>query len=486
MHRFLLSLLLFSVLGFQADAQKPGYEIKFKITGLKDTTAYLGYYYAESTYVRDTARVNANGEFLFKGKEALPQGVYFIVLDKMRLFEPGFVLGANQHFSLESKREDMVKNMVVKNDVDNKLFFDNMRFNMERNKEAEPFIKILQDNDIDEAKKKEAREAFAKVNDKVLDYQNKLIAANPTTMTARWLKMNKRIEIPDPPKKADGKIDSTFQLRYYRAHYFDNFDLGDDALIRLPQPTYSQKVNEYLDKLFPPQADSLKKAIEFMVSKAKKNQETYKYLVFTLIVKFQNPDIMGLDDVFVFLHDKYFATGEMNYWANEKYRKNLKDHADRLRKSLIGNTAPNLIMQDENFLPRSMYDIKKKYTILYIFDPDCGHCKTETPKLVNFYEKNKAKFDVEVFAVSADTSMKKMRDFIKQQKTTWITVNGPRTYVGSYRDLYDAVTTPTMYIIDDKKKIIAKKFPIENLEEFFTNYEKFQKKKTEPARKSSP
>ncbi len=487
MHRFLIPLLLFILVGFEAAAQKPGYEIKFKITGLKDTTVYLGYYYAEGTYVRDTAQVNGAGEFQFKGKEALPQGIYFIVLGKMRLFEPGFVLGSNQHFTLESNRADLVKNMVVKNDVDNKLFFDNMRFNMERNKEAEPFLKILQDNDLkDENKKKEAREAFAKVNDKVQEYQNKLIADNPNTLTARLLKMNKRVEIPDPPKKADGKIDSTFQLRYYRAHFFDYFDLSDDALIRLPQPTYSQKVNEYLDKLFPPQPDSLKKAVQFLVSKAKKNQETYKYMVFTLVVKYQNPEIMGLDEMFVYLYDTYFDKGEMNFWANERYRKNLKEHADRLRKSLIGNTAPNLIMQDENFLPKSMYDIKKKYTILYIFDPDCGHCKTETPKLVNFYEKNKTKFDVEVFAVSADTSMKKMRDFIKQFKTTWTTVNGPRTYVGSYHDLYDAITTPTLYIIDDKKKIIAKKIPLEKLEEFFTNHEKFQQKKADPARKSSP
>ncbi|MDH4057302.1 MAG: thioredoxin-like domain-containing protein [Cyclobacteriaceae bacterium] len=487
MQRVLALLLLIIGICVQAQAQsKPGYEIKFKITGLSDTVLYLGYYYAEGTYVRDTAQVDKTGEFVFDGKEALPQGIYFLILNKTRLFEPGFVLGANQHFALESDREDIVKNMVVKSDHDNSLFFENMHFNMERNKEAEPFIKVLQDSTLkDEAKKKEAREGFTKVNEKVIEYQNKLIAANPTTMTARLLKVNKRIDIPEPPKKSDGSIDSTFQLRYYRAHFFDNFDLSDDALIRLPQPIYSQKVNEYLDKLFSPQPDTIKKAIEFMVAKAKKNQETYKYMIFTLILKYQNPELMGLDDVFVYLNDKYFETGEMNYWANEKYRKNIKEHADRLRKSLIGNTAPNLIMLDENLKQRSMYNIKSKYTILFIFDPDCGHCKTETPKLVNFYTKNKTKLDVEVFAVSADTSMQKMRDYIKTMKMSWITVNGPRTYVGSYHDLYDAITTPTLYVIDNKKKIIGKKIPIESLEDFLTNYEKFQKRREQEG-KSTP
>jgi len=156
----------------------------------------------------------------------------------------------------------------------------------------------------------------------------------------------------------------------------------------------------------------------------------------------------------------------------------VKEYADRLRTSLIGNKGANLIMQDASFKPRSMYDLKNKYTILFIFDPDCGHCRKETPKLVDFYSKSKAKFDVEVYAVSADTSMAKMRDYIKEMNTKWITVNGPRTYTGPYGDLYDAVTTPSLYILDEKKKIIGKKVPIEKLDDFFTNYEKFQKHHT--------
>ena len=204
------------------------------------------------------------------------------------------------------------------------------------------------------------------------------------------------------------------------------------------------------------------------------------------MLKYQQPEIMGLDEIYVNIYDKYFATGEMNFWVNEKLNKNLKDHADRLRKSLVGKTGPNLIMQDANFKPRSMYDIKNKYTVLFIFDPDCGHCKAETPILVSFY--NKKKFDVEVYAVSADTSMAKMRDYVKEMNMKWITVNGPRTYVGPYQDLYDAITTPSLYVLDAKKKIIGKKIPADKLDEFLTHYERFQREKAQtkgtPATKS--
>ncbi|HEX8039728.1 MAG TPA: thioredoxin family protein, partial [Chryseosolibacter sp.] len=120
-----------------------------------------------------------------------------------------------------------------------------------------------------------------------------------------------------------------------------------------------------------------------------------------------------------------------------------------------------------------------KYTILYIFDPDCGACKKETPKLVDFYSKTK--FDIEVFAVSADTSMAKMRDYIRDMHMKWITVNGPRTYVGPYQDLYDANTTPTLYVLDNRKMIIGKKIPSEKLEDFLTQYERIQRLKGQAA-----
>src|SRR5690606_985009 len=117
-------------------------------------------------------------------------------------------------------------------------------------KEAEPYIKTLQDSTIGDEEKDSAREAFGKINEKVVAYQDNLIEKYPTTMTARFLKANKQVQVPEPPKKADGSIDSTFQLRWYRQHFFDNFDLADEALIQLPRPLYQQKINEYLDKLY--------------------------------------------------------------------------------------------------------------------------------------------------------------------------------------------------------------------------------------------
>ncbi|MBL7873837.1 MAG: DUF5106 domain-containing protein [Cyclobacteriaceae bacterium] len=475
-----LLIIFISLFSFFGAGAQTGYKIDFKIKGWSDTTVYLGSYYGEQTNLKDTAQANASGSFTFDNKKSLPQGVYYLVLKTpsgySKIFD--FVVGPNQRFAIEGDSKDFIKTAVVKGDDDNRLFFENMRFNMERGNEAEPFTKILKDSALTDDQKKSARESFAKINDKVLTYQNELVEQYPTLLTARLIKSTQTVEAPMPPTKADGTIDSSFQLKYYREHFFDKFDLADDAMIRLPRPIYQEKIKEYLNKLYAPIPDTIMMAIDNMVAKAKKNPETYKYLVWNCVFLYQSPEIMGLDEVYVRLYDKYFVSGEMDYWATASIKKSLKDYAEKLRPSLVGKTGANLIMQDQNLQSKSLYDIKNKYTILFIFDPDCGHCREETPKLVEFYNKSHIKLDFEVFAVASDTSMVKMKNFIKEFKTPWITVNGPRSYLPQhYSQFYHADTTPALYILDNKRKIIAKKLPVKQLEDFFIKHEKFLQSK---------
>lgn len=449
-----------------------GYKLDFKVKGLKDTTAYLAYYNSEQTFLKDTAQVNNQGAFTFENSKPLQQGIFMLVLDKTPVMQ--FVIGLDQRFLIETNIEDYTKHMSVTGDEDNKLFFENANFLAAKYKETEPIVKVIRDSTLKEEAKKEAREQFKKASQEVLAFQGDIITKHPTTFTARFLKTMREIEVPEAPRRADGTIDSTWQFRYYREHYWDNYDLSDDALLRVPKPIYQNKVKDYLDRLFIQDPDTITKEIVRLAAKTKKNQETYKYFVWTCMTHYQSHKIMGLDEVYVNIYDKFIANGEMDFWLDKTSKQNIKEYVDKIRLSLVGHSAPNLIMQDKDLKARSMYDIKNKYTILYFFSPTCGHCKEETPKLVDFYNKSRAKFDFEVYAVSTDTSIALMRTFIKDFKMPWTTVNGPRSYVGHWSKLYYAETTPTMYVIDAKRKIIAKKLPIEQLSEFFEKYNTMQ------------
>src|SRR5688572_19105559 len=143
--RYLISCFALFV-SFSLTAQT-GYKIDFKIQGIKDTTVYLAYYYGENTHRADTARANKNGAFSFTGKNMLGQGVYRLLFSKGKELLIGFdfVIGKDQQFLMETSSDDYVKNMKITGDEDNKIFFESLMHDMERGKEASPFIKVLND-----------------------------------------------------------------------------------------------------------------------------------------------------------------------------------------------------------------------------------------------------------------------------------------------------------------------------------------------------
>ncbi|MFN7591890.1 MAG: DUF5106 domain-containing protein, partial [Bacteroidota bacterium] len=67
MLRSFLNLIIL-LLSVNALAQKsnPGYEIKVKFKNYKDTLAFLGNYYGEKQYLKDTTRIDKNGFAVFK------------------------------------------------------------------------------------------------------------------------------------------------------------------------------------------------------------------------------------------------------------------------------------------------------------------------------------------------------------------------------------------------------------------------------------
>lgn len=467
MRTILASAILLSAIAMGASAQT-GYNIQLKVNGWKDTTAYLAYYRGESNYLRDTARVNSRGECVFNGKKNLAPGVYSIVLKATRMFE--FVVGSDQHFTLTTRSDDYNANMKVTGDEDNRLFFEDIAFERKQWQAADGFVKILRDSTATSAARTEARSRFDDIRTRVFAYQRNIIAQYPGTVSAAMFKAQLPVVPPPPPVAANGRIDSTFQLRWYRRHFFDNVDLSNEALLRLPRPLYKEKLDEYLDNLFPQQVDTLTEVIHNLVARARKNKETYQYAIWHCLMKYQDHRIMGLDEVYVNLYDRYVASGELDYWMDDKLKQALRTQADRFRKSLVGNIGANLIMLDSSLRPRSMYAIGNRYTVLYIFDPDCGRCREETPKLVEVYKRKK--LDIEVYAVSLDTSMAKMRDYIRKMDMQWVTVNGPRTLVGACADHYDAIMTPSLYVLDERKRIIAKNIAVESLEGFLIAYEK--------------
>ena len=121
----LLVIAIISSFCLSAFAGNEGYKIKIKFKGLKDSTVYLGNYFGNKQYYKDTARIDANGICVFQGKEPLPGGIYSVIYNNMMLFE----LVVNEPLiEIETDTLNYVKNMVIKKSEENKLFYKHLLF----------------------------------------------------------------------------------------------------------------------------------------------------------------------------------------------------------------------------------------------------------------------------------------------------------------------------------------------------------------------
>jgi len=433
------------------------YKIKGHIEGLSDTSIYLANYYGDKQYLKDSAFADASGNVVFKGAEALPGGIYLFVFPNKTYFE--LLIDKEQHFTMECTMSESVSTMKVKGSTDNSLFYDYLRFISGCSREVEPLKaerKNLQDQ---QASTVTVDEKIKAIDTKVGDYKKKFINDYPGSMVAAIFKASEEPEVPELPLKADGTRDSAFAFFYYRDHYFDNLDLGDERLLR--SPVYHSKLSFYLKNLMIQIPDSIIPYADMLVKRAAVNKETFKYMIWFLTNNYETSNIMGMDAVFVHLVKNYY-TKDKAYWVDEATLFKIQDRARILEPILIGKKVKNLILQDslENY--QALYNVNADYTILYFWDPDCGHCKKATPKVKAYYDKVRNK-GVQVFAVCTEVEMEKWKTFIRENNLDWINVADPKLK-NNFRQEFDILTTPQIFILDKDKKIIAKKIDEDNME----------------------
>jgi peroxiredoxin len=443
-----------------------GYNLKFKIKGLqKDSSCYLANYYADKQYIQDTAKANANGEVVFTGKEKLKGGMYLLVLPKKKYFD--FLIDQVQDFTLETDTADFVKNMKIKGSEDNKLFFEYLNYIGPKQKELAPFRELMKKAKNNKDSIRLLNEKINKVDKDVKAYMEDFIKQHPKVLWAKILKAMTDPVIPDAPKLSNGRPDSTFGFRYMRAHYWDNFDFSDQRL--LVTPILYNRMKAFMDNMTYQIIDSLNASADIIVEKSRANKEVFKYVVYWLTSTYESSPIMGMEGVFVHMTEKYYMTKQA-FWVDSAQNVKITQRAMTLKPILIGKYAPNLVLKDSLLRDVTLYDVHKKFTIVYFWDYNCSHCKKVTPVLLEWYHTAKSK-GVEIYAVGTETNAEEWKKYIREHKLDWINVFDPNHQTG-FKQTYDIYSTPVIYVLDENKKIIAKRLDVEQLDGLLEHYNK--------------
>jgi len=451
--RYLKTLLfvLFSV-GL-ASAQ---HHLNFKVNGLQPgDDLILAYYYADQNRIVDTAKVDGGGIAEFKGEENLLNGVYIVVLPKKTYIE-FIVPNDDQEFTIEFDTSLSPAKKSVQGSLDNQLFFDFEKFAVGPGKGKREKIKEFRECETEDCKNK-IRSQIKVLDDQVDNRRREIIENHPTTFTSKLFKAVLDIEIPE-----ELKTDTTgLRYEYFRDHYWDNFDLTDDGMLRTP--VFKSKLEYYFDKVILQVPDTIIPAIDKLTSHIENGgaKELYHYVVWWCTNHHEESKVMCMDKVLHHMAKNYYCAGKC-WWADSSLVAKMCEHTEKIGKSLCGLVAPNMTLVDTTFVRNyELHKLNSPVTVVVFWDHQCGHCKKEIPKLKEMYDTMHDK-GVEVYAIYTQADWEGWKKYIRKNGLTWLNVMDAYNKA-TYRKDYNIISTPQLYLLDHDKKIMYKNPPAENV-----------------------
>lgn len=438
------------------------YAIKVQAPDLKLEKLYLGQYYMGKLYAQDSLQLDKKGKGVFTAEEKLPQGMYVFYLSNGKYAD--LLIGDDQEFSVQLDTVQMAKNMRIKDAAQSADFLAYTLFLGSQQEKMNQYNE--QYKQANEEQKKVLQANMDLLSVEVRQFQDSLIAKYPDGMLGLFIK---GLLLPTMPQWNDSthcqNVDSCKAMHrylFYKKHYWDNLNLSDVRTFRTPY--IANTLTTYLDKVLLQINDSIIPSALDMVEKSRGNDTTFQIIASHLLNYAVKSKIMGMDNLMVELGKRYYLSGVAT-WADSTLLSNLKNEIHKIERSLIGMTAHNVPLATEDGQYHYLYDMGgTQLTVLYFYEPSCGHCRKTTPVLAEFAKKYQNDPRIKVIAVYMLEDQQEWQDFVqKNDMSALINVWDPKR-VSNYWYWFDTSTTPMMYVMDESKEIFAKKIDVETLE----------------------
>ena len=249
-------------------------------------------------------------------------------------------------------------------------------------------------------------------------------------------------------------------LNSVKTHFFDYINFSDvylqnSAFISESVLNYVLYLNVSEDSVV--QTALHENAINEVMAKITENETLKAATITTLLYSFSQDENVKIVD---YLIDNF-------YDKLPESVKNQKDIENILKKVklAIGKKAPDFTWEEKG-ATKSLYALDNAATYVLVFwSTSCSHCVVEVPDLYE-YLKDKSNIHVVDVALEKDTLG---FDIYKEKFENWTNVLGLGKWQNPIARDYEIVSTPTYFILNADKKIIAKPEQIEDVKAYFGN-----------------
>ncbi len=248
----LLSLILAGLPHTQAqEAKQAGYHIEIKIANFTDSSLILAHRFGDKFYTDDTTHMDGQGHFVFAGQEALPRGMYQVVLPDKQFFD--FFLDDDQHMILKTESGNFIHANQATGHAMNQLFFNWHRAIEEHR--GKPGIETVWDTTLQAA---------------------------GSSLTAKFIRGLRPFQLPAHVQRDSALMaNKQWQYYYYKNHFFDEIDFCESGLLR--SPLLHNKINQFLTQVAPPQPDSIVRSLEQIIDRARCSDDMFRFCLHTML-----------------------------------------------------------------------------------------------------------------------------------------------------------------------------------------------------------
>uniref|UniRef100_UPI004056C173 DUF5106 domain-containing protein n=1 Tax=Alistipes sp. TaxID=1872444 RepID=UPI004056C173 len=255
--------------------------------------------------------------------------------------------------------------------------------------------------------------------------------------------------IPTPPP---AHLTGEAQRLWLRDHYWDHFDFQDTTLLReIDTAELFSAMARYVAHVIGP-ADTA--AMRSLMQRAAHSRPMLCYfseLAERLLYDPNSP--LRSDELFIPVLEAEASSG----WLTPYEQARPRDLLELVRQNRVGHPANDFRYTLEDGSSSTLYALKGPYTLLFISNPGCPMCRSlreeigSSPMLSTMIERG----TLRLLMLYPDSDLTEWHRHRKEIPQSWIYAYD-RGGILQRERLYDLKAIPTLYLLDQHKRVLLK------------------------------
>ncbi|WP_372950378.1 thioredoxin-like domain-containing protein [Mariniphaga sp.] len=267
----------------------------------------------------------------------------------------------------------------------------------------------------------------------------------------------------------DGYLSQQERKEFYQKEYLRHIDFTDESLIHSPVltdkifdflVTYNQRgfSQEQREQEYMKAVDAVMSRIETVNPASEINNPVYEFILNYLVFGFER---LNMGKLLTYIAENYSGslcqTDEKTTLERKLEFQNMKP----------GNLVSDFTINDLRDEPTTLSHILKPRNLILFYASWCSHCKEILPQIKAWRRQFQAT-ELEIIAISLDTSKSDWQQIVRETRfEEFFNLSELKGWDGEVAPKYNVYATPTMFIVDDNLRILAKPESMGELMKYF-------------------